>query len=114
MRRIAVTGGRNFINFIIIRNAFKEIGLNEKDILVHGGCSGCDQLCAEIANKEFNAKIEEHSANWKKYGKAAGPIRNEEMLKSNIDMLLAFRGGAGTKNCIKKAEELQIKVRRFY
>lgn len=113
MRRIAVTGGRNFMNFLIIRKAFKEIHLNENDIIIHGGCTGCDQLCAEVA-KEFKANIEEHPANWNKYGRAAGPIRNEEMLKNNIDMLLAFRGGIGTDNCIKKAKELQIEVRKFY
>lgn len=113
MRRIAVTGGRNFMNFLIIRKAFKEIHLNENDTIVHGGCTGCDQLCAEVA-KEFKANVEKHSANWSKYGRAAGPIRNEEMLKSNIDMLLAFRGGAGTDSCIKKAKELQIEVRKFY
>ena len=113
MRRIAVTGGRNFMNFLTIRKAFQEINLNENDTIVHGGCSGCDQLCAEVA-KEFKAKTEEYLANWNKYGRAAGPIRNEEMLKSNIDMLLAFRGGTGTDNCIKKAKELQIEVREFY
>lgn len=113
MRRIAVTGGRNFMNFLIIRKAFKEIHLNKNDTIVHGGCTGCDQLCAEVA-KEFNANTEEHPANWSKYGRVAGPIRNEEMLKSNIDMLLAFQGGAGTNNCIKKAKELQIEVRKFY
>lgn len=112
MRRIAVTGGRNFMNFLIIRKAFQEINLNENDTIVHGGCSGCDQLCAEVA-KEFKAKTEEYPADWNKYGKAAGPIRNEKMLKSNIDMLLVFQGGKGTKNCVKKAEELQIKIKRF-
>lgn len=113
MRRIAVTGGRNFINFITIRKAFKEINLNENDILVHGGCSGCDQLCAEIASKEFNVKTEEHSANWERYGKAAGPIRNKEMLESNIDILLVFQGGKGTINCKKEAEKLGIKIMEF-
>ena len=113
MRRIAVTEGRTFINFIAIRKAFKEIGLNEEDILIHGGCSGCDKLCAEIANREFNTKIEEHPANWKKYGRAAGPIRNKEMLESNIDFLLAFRGGRGTANCKKEAKKLGIKIMEF-
>ena len=113
MRRIAVTGGRDFINFLTIRKAFKEINLNENDILVHGGCHGCDKLCSQIAKNEFNAKIEEHKADWQKYGKAAGPIRNKEMLKSNIDMLLVFRGWKGTNNCVEEAKKLKINIRKF-
>jgi len=49
-------------------------------------------------------------SNWKKYGNAAGPIRNKEMIDSKIDVLVAFPGGNGTKNMIDQCKKHNIKV----
>ena len=44
-------------------------------------------------------------ADWKKYGKSAGPIRNREMLKMDPDIVLIFhddpKNSKGTKDCVK-------------
>jgi hypothetical protein len=53
--------------------------------------------------------VEIESANWDKYGKAAGGIRNQQMLDENeIDTAVAFPGGTGTKDMIKKARKAGI------
>lgn len=100
--RIMVTGGREFNNYAIAKSALEKY-LSQTDTLVHGGCRGCDLLCAKVAS-EIGAKVEEHKADWNKYGRAAGPIRNREMLESGIDLVIAFPGGKGTNNAIKTAQ----------
>ncbi len=51
-------------------------------------------------------------ADWDKFKKAAGHIRNGVMLSCNPDLLVAFPGGPGTENCIKQAKKLGILVLR--
>ena len=48
-------------------------------------------------------EVECHTAQWAKYGKAAGPMRNQEMLDSGIDLVVAFPGGRGTADMLDKA-----------
>lgn len=108
-RRIAVTGGRDFSDKTLVNWAFREIGLGYGDVLVHGACRGADELCAKVA-QFYGARVEPHPADWKKHGKAAGPVRNREMLKSDIDMLIAFPGGKGTFNAVMTARSLGVPV----
>ncbi len=70
-------------------------------------------MLGEQYAKEKDYKIERYAANWEKYGKAAGPIRNEEMAKK-CDFVICFWDGKsrGTKNmieCAKKENKL-IKI----
>lgn len=110
MRRIAVTGGRDFNGIPIVTWAFDTIGLCGDDTLVHGGCRGADDLCARVAYFNYGAETEAYYADWKRYGRAAGPKRNRQMLESGIDMLIAFPGGKGTLNCVMTAKSLGIPV----
>lgn len=49
-----------------------------------------------------------------KYGKSAGPIRNQTMLDDGKpDLVLAFPGGRGTADMVAKAEKHGIPVRRI-
>jgi len=43
--------------------------------------------------------LQQFPANWNEHGRAAGPIRNQEMAGAG-DILFAFPGGAGTTNMI--------------
>ena len=109
--RILITGSRNFDNFKLMKyilNFFKE----EKDItLIHGDCRGADKIAGYIG-KRLGFNIEAHPADWDKYGKKAGPIRNTEMVDSGTDLVLAFPIGNsyGTKDCIRKAEQRGIPI----
>ena len=50
---------------------------------------------------------------WDKYGRAAGPRRNSEMLKKSPDMVIAFPGGDGTADTVRKAINLGIPVKNI-
>lgn len=106
--RILITGSRNFNDFDLMKKTLKQFK-NKKVTIVHGDCRGADKI-AGFLGKELGFNIEPHPADWKKYGKSAGPIRNTEMVNSNIDLVLAFPVGnsKGTKDCLEKARRKGI------
>jgi hypothetical protein len=83
--------------------------------VIHGKCpTGIDKWAAQFAEeyKEFGVQVEEFKAKWKLYGKAAGQLRNQEMVDTEPDLVVAFPFGAspGTRGCIKKAHEANLVV----
>lgn len=79
-------------------------------VLVHGACSGADTLAARTW-EDWGGKTESHPADWTQHGKAAGPLRNQEMVDSGIDFLVAFPGGRGTADMVRRAEAAGVPVR---
>lgn len=117
MKRILITGGRDYSNKGVINEALKAIVDESPEssfIVVHGGASGADTLASECAH-ELGLKEECHNADWKKHGKRAGPIRNAHMVNLGADVCLAFPSpdSKGTWHCIKKAEDAGIDTRVF-
>lgn len=113
--RLIVAGCRNFKNteliFKTLLTIFEKVDYNNIEI-VSGGCVGVDTIAIEFA-KTYNITYKIFEANWKEFGKAAGPIRNEQMAKYGTH-LLAFWDlkSKGTKNMILNAKQnnLHIKV----
>lgn len=62
--------------------------------------------------RQLGLAVEVHPADWGRYGKAAGPIRNQEMLESGIDLVIALPGGRGTADMVRRAEGAGVPVRR--
>lgn len=117
--KIAFTGGRDYKDLnkvlLIVRTCH-----SENEFLVGDCPTGLDKLVAECLidtelgtynylNEQTNVTV--FKADWNKHGKAAGPIRNGEMLK-DADMLIAFPGGRGTEDCIRQAKKKGIPVLR--
>lgn len=109
---LVVTGGRNFLN---AEHVIKTLDALKYDYISVGDCpTGVDFLVEQYC-LERNIPHKIFVADWKKYGKLAGPIRNREMVKDayqrSIDnFLLAFPGGKGTANCIKEAQNLHYTI----
>ena len=84
-------------------------------IILSGHASGADALGENFAT-DHNLQCELYPADWKRHGKAAGPIRNAEMAEV-ADALIAFWDGQshGTKSMIELAKRkgLQVAVIRF-
>lgn len=110
--RVLVCGGRYFddakwleheLNFI-----HEAVNITE---LIHGGARGADTLAGEWAShREIPVKV--FPANWKKHGKAAGFIRNHQMIdEGNPFMVVAFPGGNGTQHMIETAIEKATPVK---
>lgn len=99
MKQVIVTGGRNYEDGVMVQEVLDFLS---PDLVIQGGASGADKLAKEWA--EENATSITIEADWTNHGRAAGPIRNREMLISYPEaIVVAFPGGAGTENCIKTA-----------
>lgn len=63
---------------------------------------------------ELGLDVVEVPANWTRYGKAAGPIRNDRMLKFKPHLVIAFHedieSSRGTKDTVTKARNLGIQT----
>jgi hypothetical protein len=69
-------------------------------------------LAADWAEKE-GVCCETYPADWYTHGKAAGPIRNQKMLDDAFpDVVLAFPGGRGTADMVRRAEKVGVTVIR--
>ena len=104
--RVLITGSRTWDDYSIIFEALKEYGSNH--VLVSGNCPmGADFLC-EKAAEELGWDVELFPANWEKYGKRAGFLRNSEMVETSPDICLGFvhnksKGAAMTVRLAKQA-----------
>lgn len=102
--KILVCGGRDFNNkddlYKCLDNCMNRFGRTGM-IIIHGAAKGADSLAGQWANEnnveEWKFPITKED--WKKHGKAAGPIRNEQMFnESEPDYVFVFPGGNGTKH----------------
>lgn len=113
---VVVTGGRDLYPTTLTATAFGGLAgalkalkqTQEGLVLRHGACRGADESAAQIA-RILGVETDAYPADWDTHGKAAGPIRNREMLQG-ADLLLALPGGRGTENCKKTARELGVPV----
>lgn len=114
-KRVVIAGCRNYNNYNEAREyidfCISEIRKNYTLIFVSGGCSGAD-LIGERYAAENNFELERYPADWKKYGRGAGPKRNEQMARV-ADYVICFWDGEsrGTKSMIKCAEKFNKPVK---
>lgn len=111
-KRVLVCGGRNYTDRDHIWNTLNDLDITEGlfSVVIHGCASGADSE-AEIWAEAFRRKVCGFRAEWRKYGKAAGPIRNRRMLeKGKPDLVIAFPGGRGTADITQQAKDAGIKV----
>jgi hypothetical protein len=116
MFRVIICGSRWFNDMSFIYKKLDALLINQKDVeIIDGGCPGVDQV-AEMYAHDRELKNTIFHAKWQKYGKGAGPKRNEEMAVSSPtpDGCVAFWDGEsrGTLNmiAIAKAKNIPVKI----
>lgn len=107
--KVIIAGGRGFDDYRLLTDSVIGLNLNISEI-VSGKAKGADRLGEQYA-LENNISIKEFRADWKKYGRGAGPIRNKEMA-DYADVLIAFwdQKSKGTKSMIELAQKKGITV----
>lgn len=134
--RILVTGDRNWRNSPRIRDVLRELVWEFQDddgcyldfTLIEGEAMGADIIsrvivALEIADGyEFGSDprwvaIEDYPADWNTHHRAAGPIRNQQMLDSGVDFVVGFHNdienSRGTKDMLQKCKRAGIPGRLF-
>ncbi len=110
VKRVVVAGCRNYNNYheakLFIEHCISNIKKEHTLIFVSGGCKGADMLGERFAS-ENNYPVERYPADWKTFGKAAGPIRNRKMAEVG-DYIICFWDGQsrGTKSMIDYANDI--------
>lgn len=109
--RVLVCGGRKFYNKILFKRTMDKLHANQPiTCIIQGGASGADFLAKHWAKAIACVPQEEFKADWGQ-GRSAGPKRNAVMLKDGKpDLVVAFPGGKGTADMVKKARKAGITV----
>jgi hypothetical protein len=108
---VLVCGGRDFMNRDLI---FKVLDVMPFQMtrVINGGATGADSI-ARLWALDRGVLVDTQPANWEKYGKAAGIIRNASMLeKYDIDLVIAFPGGRGTDDMMQRSKAAGVEVIR--
>lgn len=111
--RILVTGSRDWPRRETVWMALNYHARRAGTIVVHGDCpTGADLHAQQWTETQPDVVVERHRADWQRHGRAAGPIRNQEMVDLGADACLAFPLGAsrGTRDCMRRAEAAGIPV----
>lgn len=117
--RVIIAGSRDFNNYDLLVSKC-DYFLSEKQkthdiVIISGTARGADKLGEKYA-EEMGYELEKYPADWDKYGKSAGCIRNKEMAE-NADAVICFWNGisVGTKHMVDIAKEkgLMLKVVRY-
>lgn len=109
--RVLVCGGCDFTDQKVVNYCLDRIHAETPiSLIIHGAARGADTLGGQWALFQ-NIKIMTFPADWKRYGKSAGSIRNQQMLKeSNPELVVAFPGGAGTAHMVSIARKANFAV----
>lgn len=79
-------------------------------LVVHGAAQGADSMAGEWAAAR-NVPCTPVPADWKRFGRGAGPRRNREMLaRHRPDLVIAFPGGRGTADMVECATAAGVRV----
>lgn len=119
--RILICGGRNYTDWQtftkVVFEVLEKLNLLEQKYLlpknvtiISGGATGADTLAADFAVVYWTG-YKEFKADWKHYGRSAGPKRNRQMLvEGQPHYVIAFPGGRGTANMKGQARKFGLPI----
>ena len=111
--RICVCGGRDYNDREKVWSVLDTAkAIMPNFTLVHGDAKGADSL-ADAWARYNGIETDPFPADWELNGKAAGPIRNRQMIASGIACLIAFPGGRGTADMVAACIKAGIPVKEI-
>ncbi len=109
--RVLFCGSRNWTDQVAIISQLNDLPADT--VIIHGGARGADEMAGKMAEDILGMEVEVYEADWERYGRAAGPIRNKRMLdEGKPDLVIAFMKpeSKGTKNMVEIAEKAGVPV----
>ena len=117
--KLIIAGGRryqftpdDFLKLYKIRTLVSEVVSGHSGLILKDGTIYGADLYGEAWAKTYNIPVTPFPANWKKYGNAAGPIRNKQMARY-ADALAIFPGGTGSADMLAQAQIQSLKIYDF-
>lgn len=115
--RVLICGDREWTDGKLIEH-FLELKeyWDDELVVIHGAARGADTLAGEAATR-LGYRVEEYPADWEKYGKKAGILRNLQMLDTKPDEVWAFHddlaASKGTAHTVREAKKRGIFVMEY-
>jgi len=117
--RVLVCGGRDYgcgnqDQLDHIHNTLTELNAARGPFscIIHGAATGADEEGMGWAQM-MGILHAPFQADWHTHGRAAGPMRNQRMIdEGRVDLVIAYPGGRGTDDMIRRAEKAGIEVIR--
>lgn len=107
-QRVLICGGREYTDAKRIAEILAV--MDESTVtIVHGGARGADRTAGTLAEMRGFA-VEVHPAKWNEHGRSAGHLRNQAMLDTGIDLVVAFPGGRGTADMVNRSRQAGVRV----
>lgn len=115
--RVLVCGGREFKDEEFLRENLNRLHEKYKFThLVHGAARGADTMADTWARQQENVTCEPDPISpleWKHYRSGAGPRRNQRMLDTKPDLVVAFGGETGTADMVRRSRAAGVHVIEF-
>lgn len=113
--RVLIYGGRDFVptdlDYSWLNAMFRDHAPGEITV-ISGEARGAD-TAGRIWATASGHEVERYPADWNTHGKAAGFIRNKQMLDSGVDIAVEFPGGKGTAHMRSLLDKAGVRVYEF-
>src|SRR5688572_4984394 len=113
--RVLICGSRTFEFYEIIDKMIElDLAWDMDSVVIEGEAEGADRL-ARISAEGHGVKVEKYPADWKTWGRGAGPIRNQQMLdEGRPEQVWAFftdlKTSRGTRDMVRRALNENVPV----
>lgn len=105
-----IAGSRGITDLRLLEKAIEASGIDVSQV-VCGGARGVDDLGRKWAGNGHRIPVKMFPAQWDRYGKSAGHIRNTQMAHYAEALIALWDGKSkGTKHMIKEAKNLKLQV----
>ena len=106
-----ICGGRDFADAEMFNSAMGDLVRSRgmPECIINGGARGADLLAREWAEHHAIQAVTV-LADWDSHGRQAGPLRNQTMLDRSPNLVVAFPGGRGTADMVRRSRKAGVDV----
>ena len=109
--RVLVCGGRDYHDFNEVGRVLGELHARQGISCIITGCADGADRWARNWGRLHEVDVAMFAARWTADGRKAGPLRNARMLaEGKADLVVAFPGGNGTTDMVRKARSAGVEV----
>jgi hypothetical protein len=106
--RTIIAGSRSLTDYELVEAAVEASGFTITEV-ISGAARGIDQLGERWA-EAHGVPVRRFPANWEEHGRAAGPIRNREMIAVADTLIAIWNGSPGTEDVIRQARRAGLRI----
>lgn len=107
--KVVIAGSRSITDYALVERAVEESGF-DVTVVLSGTANGVDKLGERWA-QEHDIPTERFPAEWDKYGRSAGPIRNKQMVEYADGLIAVWDGESrGTANIMNLATDAGLPI----